>query len=174
MNSYRQWHKSNFPTTNLKWNRHRPAFLSPPSHFAVESIICLLPLLHTIYSWKGRLQIYVLYQSHEKCLPCIFTCNWTLWRIRPMRSKETERSHKNGATHHHPSNTWKLSKLDATAMSVARREAEGWHSWYTQFKICFIEPGPVKVISSCLLHINLPYSCASTPESRTKKLSGLP
>lgn len=64
-----------------------------------------------------------------------------------MRSKQTERSRKNGATHQHPGNTQKLSKLDATAMSMGKTKAEGWHSWYTQFKTCSIELGLVKVIS---------------------------
>lgn len=64
------------------------AFLTHPSWFAVGGIICLLPLLHAIYSWRGRLQIYVPCQPYEKYLPCIFTCNWTLWRIRAMRSSK--------------------------------------------------------------------------------------
>lgn len=76
------------PTTNLRGNRHRPAFLTHPSWFAVGGIICLVPLLHAIYSWRGGLQIYVPCQPHEKYLLCIFTCNWTLWRIRAMRSSK--------------------------------------------------------------------------------------
>lgn len=63
--------------------------------------------------------------------------------------KQTERSHKNGATHQHPGNTRMLSKLDATSISMERREVEGWHSGCTQFKIWSTEPGLVKVICLC-------------------------
>lgn len=50
----------------------------------------------------------------------------------------------------------------------------GWHSWYTQFKIRSIVSELVKVISSCPLYINLPYSYVLVSENRTKELSELP
>lgn len=116
----------------------------------------------------------MFYINHMKNVCPVFSLAIELCRIRTMRSNQTERSHKNGATAQHPGNTRKLSKVDATAMSMGRKEAEGWRSWYTQFKICSIVSELVKVISSCPSYINLSCSCALVSESRTKELSEVP
>lgn len=115
------------PATHLKCNRYRPAFVSHSSCFAVKTCDYLLSLLYSMYSWKGSNKVaeicFVLFCSGF--LHCIFTHNWTVWRRKAVRSKETERS-KNSATLQ-PVNTLKLSKQDAAAMTVWRREAVGSH-----------------------------------------------
>lgn len=158
------------PATNLRWNRHRPAFLPHPSWFAVGGIICLLPLVHTIYSWRGRLQIYALCQPHEKYLLCIFTCNWTLWRIRAMRSSKLKEvikmvPHINTLVIHECCQScningekggWRVPQLVHTIQNMVHR---AWASESYFFMPC---------------HVNLPCSWASVPENRTIGTQGTP
>lgn len=64
-------------------------------HWKTLFIFCLYYIQCNLEKVQIKLQKHVTYHPKEKLLPCIFTHNWTVWRRKTIRSKETERSKNN-------------------------------------------------------------------------------